>query len=77
MPLVKWLLAIPHDIVLFFLWIGVIAAAIAAWFSILFTGRYPRALFDYIVGVGRWSNRVIAYSLILTTDKYPPFRLSA
>ena len=76
MPLVKWLLAIPHYIVLFFLWIGVIVAAIVAWFAILFTGRYPRGLFDYIVGVGRWGNRVIAYSLILSTDEYPPFRLS-
>jgi hypothetical protein len=77
MPLVKWLLAIPHYIVLFFLWIGVIVAAIAAWFAILFTGRYPRGLFEYIVGVGRWSDRMIAYSLIMTTDEYPPFRLSA
>jgi hypothetical protein len=77
MPLVKWLLAIPHYIVLFFLWIGAIVAAIVAWFAILFTGRYPRGLFDYIVGVGRWSNRVIAYAVILTTDEYPPFRLSA
>jgi uncharacterized protein DUF4389 len=76
LPLVKWLLAIPHYIVLFFLWIGVIVCAIVAWFAILFTGRYPRGLFDYIVGVGRWANRVVAYALILTTDEYPPFRLS-
>ena len=75
-PLVKWFLAIPHYFVLFFLWIGAIVAAIAAWFAILFTGRYPRGLFDYIVGVGRWTNRVTAYMLILTTDEYPPFRLS-
>jgi hypothetical protein len=73
---VKWLLAIPHYIVLFFLWIGVIVCAIVAWFAILFTGRYPRGLFDYIVGVGRWANRVVAYAFILTTDEYPPFRLS-
>jgi hypothetical protein len=77
LPLVKWLLAIPHYIVLLFLWIGVFFAAIAAWFAILFTGRLPRGLFDYIVGVGRWSNRVIAYTVILTTDEYPPFRLGA
>jgi hypothetical protein len=77
MPLVKWLLAIPHYIVLFFLWIGAIVAAIVAWFAILFTGRLPRGLFDYMVGVGRWENRVVAYAFIMTTDEYPPFRLSA
>ncbi|MDP9255198.1 MAG: DUF4389 domain-containing protein [Actinomycetota bacterium] len=76
LPLVKWLLAIPHYIVLFFLWIGVIVVVIIAWFAILFTGRLPRGLFDYVVGVGRWANRVTAYALILTTDEYPPFRLS-
>jgi hypothetical protein len=76
LPLVKWLLAIPHYILLFFLWIGVIVAVIVAWFAILFTGRLPRGLFDYVVGVGRWANRVIAYALILTTDEYPPFRLA-
>jgi hypothetical protein len=76
LPLVKWFLAIPHYIVLFFLWIGVVFAVIVAWFAILFTGRYPRGLFDYVVGVMRWGNRVIAYALILVTDEYPPFRLS-
>jgi len=76
LPLIKWLLAIPHYIVLFFLWIGVIVVAIVAWFAILFTGRLPRGLFDYVVGVGRWTSRVTAYALILTTDEYPPFRLS-
>lgn len=76
LPLVKWLLAIPHYIVLFFLWIGVIFAVIFAWFAILFTGRYPRGVFDYLVGVARWYNRVIAYALILVTDEYPPFRLA-
>jgi hypothetical protein len=75
MPIVKWLLAIPHYIVLFFLSIGVVIAVIIAWFAILFTGRYPRALFDYVVGVARWHTRVIAYALVLTTDRYPPFRL--
>jgi hypothetical protein len=77
LPLVKWLLAIPHYIVLFFLYIGLLVCAIIAWFAILFTGRYPRGLFDYIVGVGRWGNRVAAYAFVLTTDEYPPFRLGA
>ena len=71
----KWLLAIPHYIVLFFLTIGGIFALIAAWFAILFTGRYPRGLFDYMEGVIRWHNRVNGYAYILVTDKYPPFRL--
>jgi hypothetical protein len=77
LPLVKWFLAIPHYIVLFFLSLGAILAVIAAWFAILFTGRYPRALFDYVVGVMRWSNRVGAYAFVLVTDEYPPFRLAA
>src|SRR5437868_13085560 len=76
LPLVKWLLAIPHYIVLFFLWIGALFAIIIAWFAILFTGRYPPGLFDYVVGVMRWSNRVTGYALILVTDEYPPFRLA-
>jgi Domain of unknown function (DUF4389) len=75
LPLVKWLLAIPHYIVLFFLYIGVLFAVIAAWFAILFTGRYPRGLFDFVVGVGRWHNRVVAYAYVLVTDRYPPFQL--
>jgi hypothetical protein len=75
LPLVKWLLAIPHYIVLLFLYIGSIIAIVIAWFAILFTGRYPRALFDYLVGVGRWTNRVVGYALVLVTDRYPPFRL--
>jgi Domain of unknown function (DUF4389) len=75
MPLVKWFLAIPHYIVLFFLSIGVVLSAIVAWFAILFTGRYPRGLFDYIEGVMRWHNRVIGYAFTLVTDRYPPFRL--
>jgi Domain of unknown function (DUF4389) len=75
MPLVKWFLAIPHYIVLFFLYIGAFFAVIFAWFAILFTGRYPRSIFDYVVGVARWHNRVTAYMLILVTDKYPPFSL--
>ena len=75
LPLVKWVLAIPHYIVLIFLWIGAIVAVIIAWFAILFTGRYPRGLFDYVEGVIRWGNRITAYAVILTTDRYPPFRL--
>jgi uncharacterized protein DUF4389 len=75
MPLVKWLLAIPHYVVLFFLSIGAFFAVIFAWFAILFTGRYPRSIFDFVVGVARWHNRVTAYALILVTDKYPPFSL--
>jgi hypothetical protein len=76
LPLVKWFLAIPHYIVLFVLYIGVFFVVIAAWFAILFTGRYPRGLFDYVVGVVRWHNRVVGYAFILITDKYPPFRLA-
>jgi hypothetical protein len=75
LPLVKWLLAIPHYIVLILLWIGAVVAVIVAWFAILFTGRYPRGLFDYVEGVIRWGNRVTAYAFILTTDRYPPFQL--
>ena len=75
LPLVKWLLAIPHYIVLFFLYIGALFAVIGAWFAVLFTGRYPRGIFDYLVGVGRWTNRVVAYAGILVTDEYPPFSL--
>jgi len=75
LPLVKWLLVIPHFIVLFFLFIGAFFAVIIAWFAILFTGRYPRGLFDYVVGVGRWALRVSAYATLLVTDRYPPFSL--
>jgi hypothetical protein len=75
MPIVKWLLAIPHYFVLIFLTIGAFFAAIYAWFVILFTGRYPRGAFDYIEGVIRWCNRVGAYAFLLITDRYPPFSL--
>jgi len=75
LPLVKWLLAIPHYLVLIALEICVFFVSIVAWFAILFTGRYPRGLFDFVVGVGRWHNRVTAYAFILATDRYPPFQL--
>lgn len=75
LPLVKWLLAIPHFIVLLFLGIAVFFATIVAWFAILATGQYPQALFDFIVGVGRWALRVNAYAFLLVTDRYPPFSL--
>jgi hypothetical protein len=77
LPLVKWFLAIPHYIVLFFLGIAAFVCIVIAWFAILFTGRYPRGLFDFVVGVGRWSVRVSAYAFLLVTDRYPPFSLSA
>src|SRR6266496_6085049 len=77
LPLVKWLLAIPHYILLVFLSIGAVVAVIIAWFAILFTGRYPRGIFDFVLGVLRWGNRVVGYAFVLVTDQYPPFRLSA
>jgi len=76
LPLVKWLLAIPHYIVLLFLWLAALVSVVIAWFAILFTGRYPRGLFEFVDGVLRWTNRVGAYAFILVTDEYPPFRLS-
>jgi hypothetical protein len=76
LPLVKWLLAIPHLIVLAFLWLAALFVIVFAWFAILFTGRYPRGLFEFVVGVGRWTNRVTAYAFVLVTDQYPPFSLS-
>ncbi|MBC8281991.1 MAG: DUF4389 domain-containing protein [Chloroflexi bacterium] len=77
LPLVKWLLALPHYIVLLVLWFLMFFAVIAAWISIIFTGRYPAGLFAFVVGVMRWSNRVGAYAFMLVTDVYPPFRLGA
>ena len=76
LPLVKWLLAIPHYIFLILLGIAAIVSVVIAWFAILFTGRYPRGLFDFVVGVFRWFLRVIVYAFLLTTDRYPPFSLS-
>jgi hypothetical protein len=75
LPLVKWILAFPHYVVLFFLSIGAVFATVIAWFAILFTGRYPKGLFDYVVGVNRWGLRVSAYAFLLITDKYPAFSL--
>jgi hypothetical protein len=75
LPLVKWFLVIPHLVVLAFLGLGAVVAVVVAWFAILFTGRYPRGLFDYVVGVGRWALRVQAYATLLVTDEYPPFTL--
>jgi hypothetical protein len=77
LPLVKWFLAIPHYIVLFFLTIASVFVVIVAWFAILFTGQYPRTMFDFVEGVIRWSQRVFAYAFLLVTDAYPPFRLAA
>jgi Domain of unknown function (DUF4389) len=75
LPLVKWFLAIPHYFALFFLWLAGFFLVIGAWFAILFTGRYPRGIFDFVEGVVRWHNRVVGYAFILVTDRYPPFSL--
>lgn len=75
LPLIKWLLALPHYIVLVFLWIAAAFCVFIAWFAILFTARYPRGLFHFVEGVLRWQNRVAAYAFILVTDDYPPFSL--
>jgi Domain of unknown function (DUF4389) len=77
LPLVKWLLVIPHFIVLLFLWIALIVVTFVAWLAILFTGRYPRGMFDFVQGVIRWGARVVAYAFVLVTDRYPPFSLAA
>ena len=77
LPLVKWLLALPHYFVLAVLWLAAIGAIIIAWFAILITGRYPRSLFDFVEGVSRWSLRVSAYAFLLVIDRYPPFTLKA
>jgi uncharacterized protein DUF4389 len=75
LPLVKWLLAIPHYVVVALLSVAAIVAIVIAWFAIVVTGRYPRGLFDFVVGVGRWGLRVDAYAFLLLTDRYPPFTL--
>jgi hypothetical protein len=76
LPLVKWFLAIPHYVVLAFLGAAACICVVIAWFAILFTGHAPRGLFDFVVGVLRWSLRVAAYAFLLTTDQYPPFSLA-
>lgn len=76
LPLVKWLLAIPHYLVLAVLMIAAALSVIVAWFAILLTGRYPRGLFEFVVSVGRWALRVHAYAFLLVTDQYPPFSMS-
>lgn len=76
LPLVKWFLAIPHYVVLFFLDVAAVVVVIVAWFSILFTGEYPRGMFENVVGVIRWDNRVLGYAFTLVTDQYPPFSLA-
>jgi uncharacterized protein DUF4389 len=77
LPLIKWLLAIPHFIVLVFLNIAAFFVVVIVWFTILFTGEYPPELFRFVEGVMRWNNRVVAYTITFVTDSYPPFRLSA
>jgi hypothetical protein len=76
LPLVKWLLAFPHYVVLFFLNLAAFFVVVFVWFAILFTGRYPRGAFDFVQGVIRWDNRVFGYAIALVTDEYPPFRLA-
>jgi len=76
LPLVKWFLAIPHYLILAVLFTVAVVVVVIAWFAILFTGHYPRGLFDFVVGVGRWALRVQAYAFLLVTDRYPPFSLS-
>ena len=75
LPLVKWLLAIPHVIVLIVLLVVVVVLTVVAWFAILFTGVYPRGIFDFVVGTLRWGSRVDGYAFLLVTDRYPPFSL--
>jgi hypothetical protein len=77
LPLVKWLLALPHYVVLLLLDIAAVVAIVGAWFAILFTGRYPRGIFTFVEGVLRWHTRVLAYAFLMVTDAYPPFRLAA
>ena len=75
LPIIKWLLAIPHYVALIVLGVIALALTVIAWLAILITGRYPTEIFSFVVGVGRWGYRVTAYAFLLTTDRYPPFRL--
>lgn len=75
MPLIKWLLATPHYVILSVLMVVSVIASVVAWVAILATGRYPEGIFNFVVGVMRWNNRVNAYVLMQATDRYPPFRL--
>lgn len=77
MPLIKWLLAVPHFFILLFLYLAVFVVSIIAWFAILFTGKYPRGMFDFTVGVMRWNLRVQSYFMLLITDQYPPFSMQS
>jgi hypothetical protein len=74
-PIFKWILAIPHYVILFFLGIAAFVCIVVAWFAILFTGKFPKGIFDFVQGVYRWGIRVSAYAFMLVTDKYPPFSL--
>jgi hypothetical protein len=75
MPLVKWFLAIPHWVLLAFLGLAAAFCVFISWFAIVFTGRFPRGLFEFVVGVGQWALRAGAYAFLLVTDEYPPFSL--
>jgi hypothetical protein len=76
LPLIKWLFILPHIFVLCFIMIGVLLCTILAWFIVLVSGKYPKSMFDFVVGSLRWTLRVQAYALLLITDQYPPFSLS-
>jgi len=77
LPLIKWFLAIPHYILLFFLDIFTVLVVVAAWFAVVLSGRYPQDLFQFVEGVARWHNHVIAYAFTLVTDEYPRFGFAA
>ena len=77
LPLIKWFLAIPHFIILIFLWLAALVVSFLAWIVIVITARHPRWMFNYIVGLERWTYRVFAYAFLMTTDRYPPFRFRA